>query len=38
MIVSYHEFGHRISRGDSWLDYDQSGVLAAETVLDAVIE
>ena len=38
MIVSYHEFGHRISRGDSWLDYDQSGVLEAETVLDAVIE
>jgi hypothetical protein len=38
MIVAYHEFGHRISRGDSWLDYDQSGVLAAETVLDAVIE
>jgi len=38
MIVSYHEFGHRISRGDSWLDYDQSGVLATETVLDAVIE
>ena len=38
MIVSYHEFGHRISQGNSWLDYDQSGVLAAETVLDAVIE
>ena len=38
MIVAYHEFGHRITRGESWLDYEQSGVVATEAVLDAVIE
>jgi len=38
MIVAYHEFGHRIARGESWLDYEQSGVLSAEAVLEAVIE
>ena len=38
MIVAYHEFGHRITRGESWLDYEQSGVLSAEAVLEAVIE
>ena len=38
MIVAYHEVGHRITRGESWLDYEQSGVVATETVLDAVIE
>ena len=38
MIVAYHELGHRITRGESWLDYEQSGVVATEAVLDAVIE
>ena len=38
LIVAYHEFGHRITRGESWLDYEQSGAVATEAVLDAVIE
>ena len=38
LIVAYHEFGHRITRGESWLDYEQSGVISPEAVLDAVIE
>jgi len=38
LIVAYHEFGHRITRGESWLDYEQSGVISSEAVLDAVIE
>ncbi len=38
LIVAYHEFGHRITRGESWLDYEQSGAISSEAVLDAVIE
>jgi len=38
LIVAYHEFSHRITRGESWLDYEQSGAISSEAVLDAVIE
>ena len=38
LIVAYHEFGHRITRGESWLDYEQSGAISSAAVLDAVIE
>ncbi|MAK95391.1 MAG: hypothetical protein CL994_03485 [Euryarchaeota archaeon] len=38
MIVAYHEVGTRITKGESWLDYDQSGALATEPVLDAIVE
>ncbi|MAQ57594.1 MAG: hypothetical protein CMA47_05210 [Euryarchaeota archaeon] len=38
MIVAYHEVGARITRGESWLDYGQSGALATEPVIDAIVE
>jgi len=38
MIVAYHEVGTRITRGESWLDYEESGALATESVLDAIVE
>ena len=38
MIVAYHEVGTRITKGESWLDYEHSGALATEPVLDAIVE
>ena len=38
MIVAYHEVGAWITRGESWLDYGQSGALATEPVIDAIVE
>ena len=38
LIVAFHEFGSRITGSGSWLDYEESGTLSEEAVLDAVIE
>ncbi|MFL2493814.1 MAG: RND family transporter [Candidatus Thalassarchaeum sp.] len=38
MIVAYYEVGTRITKGESWLDYEHSGALATESVLDAIVE
>ena len=38
LVVAYHEFGHRITGAGPWLDYEDSGALSAQVVLDAVVE
>ncbi len=38
LIVAFHEFSSRITGSGSWLDYEESGTLSEEAVLDAVIE
>jgi predicted RND superfamily exporter protein len=38
LVVAYHEFSHRITGAGPWLDYEDSGALSAQVVLDAVVE
>tara|TARA_B100001167_G_scaffold101172_1_gene61784 strand:- start:15 stop:854 length:840 start_codon:yes stop_codon:yes gene_type:complete len=38
LVVAYHELGHRITGAGPWLDYEDSGALSEQVVLDAVLE
>jgi predicted RND superfamily exporter protein len=37
MIVAYNEFQSRISGNGTWLDYESSGTLSTEPIIDAIV-